>query len=392
MAAFRVARVFGIDLRLDASLAVVFLLVSVNLALGLFPAWHPDWGPGLRWGLSVVAAVAFLGSILVHELAHAVVAVALGGKVRDVTLFLFGGVARIEREPGSPGAEFLMAVAGPAMSFVLGISLSLVAAALAGPAPVDRDPSRLLASLAPVATLLAWLGPVNLFVGAFNLLPGFPLDGGRVLRALLWKISGNVHAATRLASGVGQALGWGMVATGLLMAFGVPVPLLGTGMVGGLWLGFLGWFLTRAARATYGEVLVEQLLENVPVVQLMTRDVDSVDPDTTIAALIDRHLTRVDQQVFPVVAGEHLLGFVSVADVHRVARSAWSDTPTRAIMQPLSPDLVAGPSDDAAEAWRTMARRNVTEVAVVERDTLLGLIRQRDMLRWLSIFREQLPA
>src|SRR5262249_12433427 len=204
----RIGRLFGIDLRVDWSWVFIFVLLTWNL-VAVFSRWHPDWTPVEALVIAACASLLFFGCVLLHELAHSLVAMRYGVQVRSITLFLFGGVSNIEQEPPSAKAEFLIAIVGPITSIALGI-LALVLASLAMTTSMTNagDAIDAFARLGPVATLLAWLGPINVTIGIFNLIPGFPLDGGRVLRSIFWAASGDLRRSTRWASAVGQAIGW----------------------------------------------------------------------------------------------------------------------------------------------------------------------------------------
>src|SRR5262245_41591885 len=276
-----VGRIFGINIHIDASWILIFLLITWSLASGLFPSWHPEWGAGLRWGVAVASSLLFFVSILLHELSHSLVAKAQGLLVRRMTLVLFGGVSNIEREPATPKAEFLMAVVGPITSILLGvICMALVSFSAARSNTPITDAQTAISQFGPVTTLLAWLGPVNVLIGLFNLVPGFPLDGGRMLRAGLWSATKNLHKATAMATGVGRMVGWLFIIAGAAMIFGVNLPFFGTGLVSGLWLIFIGWFLSSAARSSYQQSVVRDLLDDVPVFRLMRPrpDVPTVTP------------------------------------------------------------------------------------------------------------------
>src|SRR5262245_14789842 len=241
---FRVARIAGVEVRLDWSLLIVFWLIVVSLGGGRFPLHHPEWSPGLSWAMAVIAAVLYLLSILAHELSHALVGRANGVPVGGITLFIFGGVAHMRGEPGSPRAELLMTLVGPVTSLVIGALATWWGAHLAAPAIVDpADPLRAFQDVGPFATVLLWLGPINVMLGLFNLIPAFPLDGGRVLRAVLWAATRDLTRATRWAAAVGQAFALLLILAGVIMVLGVRVPWLGRGLVPGLWIAFIGWFL-----------------------------------------------------------------------------------------------------------------------------------------------------
>ncbi|HEY1690561.1 MAG TPA: site-2 protease family protein [Polyangiaceae bacterium] len=247
MHSFRIGRLFGIELRVDSSWLFIFALLTWNLS-SVFGSWHPDWSSFESIGLALAASLVFFGCIVLHELAHSLVARRYGLRVRSITLFLFGGVSNIEHEPPSARAEFFTAIAGPVTSVVLGVVVVLVTGATTAVSLADAQSAKEgVAQLGPVTTLLAWLGPINLVIGVFNLIPAFPLDGGRVLRSILWSTSGDLRKSTLRVAAVGQIFGWMFILAGVAMAFGVHVVFFGTGLVGGLWLAFIGWFLRNAA-------------------------------------------------------------------------------------------------------------------------------------------------
>jgi len=373
-------RVAGIQLVADWSLIIIFALVLVNLAVAVFPSWHPDWGPGLVWGVAFGAAVLFFVSVLLHELSHALVGKIFGIPVRRITLFIFGGMAHTEKEPPSPTSELLMAAAGPIASIAIGIASLVGAGALATPLlQRTTDPMLVLTHMSPVATLLFWLGPVNILLGVFNLVPGFPLDGGRVLRAILWAATKDLEKATRWASWGGQAVGW------LLIALGVT-SLFAGGFGQGLWLMLIGWFLLNAAKASYEQTVVQEALRDTRVAEVMRRSVETVTPELPVSALVSEHIMGTDQQSFPVVSQGCLLGSVGIEDVRRVPRDSWDTTPVSAIMTPAGKLETVQVDAPAAEALRKLGERDMDVVPVVERDgSLLGLVRRQDILRWLSL-------
>jgi Zn-dependent protease len=234
--------------QLDWSLLIIFALIAVNLGTGEFPRWHPGWSQTLVWALALAAAAAFLISVLVHELAHALVARARGMRVPRITLLMFGGLTEMEGEPDSPASELLIAGVGPLVSLAIGIASIMAVQGLIEPGFIDRDDlaaraKELVAQLGPAATLLLWLGPVNLMLGLFNLVPGFPLDGGRLLRAALWWSTSDLTKATRWAAAAGKLVAYGLIVFGVISMFG-------GGFVQGLWLVFIGWFLSNAAHAS----------------------------------------------------------------------------------------------------------------------------------------------
>jgi Zn-dependent protease/predicted transcriptional regulator len=381
----RLGRLFGIRLALDWTVLFIFLLVVVNLGVGVLPVWHHDWSPWLLWSVAAAAGLLLLISILLHELSHALVGRAFGMSVRSITLFVFGGVTDIEREPPSPRGEFFMAIVGPITSLVLGALFLVFAGWRAGGTLNSTDPAEVMQRLGPIATLLAWLGPVNVLLGLFNLVPGFPLDGGRVLRALLWWRLRDLHRATRWASRGGQLVGWLLITTGLFMAFGVEVPIFGRGLVGGLWLAFIGWFLNNAAVASYRQLLIRDLLEDIPVSRLMRTPVRAVTPDLSVFELVDDYVMSGDDPAFPVVQDEKLVGVVGLGDIRKVERQRWAATRVRDVMTPAARLFVATLDEDLFEALRELGAHDLAQLPVVDGGALRGVIRRKDIARWLSI-------
>jgi Zn-dependent protease len=332
---FGIGRIFGINIHVDWSWIFIFLLVTWNLAGAVFPSLHPDWGPGLNIAVGIAASLLFFVSILLHELAHSVVAKARGLPVRRITLFFFGGVSNIEREPPSPITEFLMAVVGPITSILLGAGfLWLGGRNIPEMTTTLDDPIQLLRGLDPLSTMLIWLGPINILIGIFNLIPGFPLDGGRILRAILWAVMDDFRKATRWAAALGQGVGWLMILAGIAMIFGADIPIFGSGITNGLWLAFIGWFLVNAAAQSYQQVVVEDMLEGIPVTRLMREPAPAVSPDLPISTLVYDHVMRGEERAFPVVEDDRLLGVVYIENLRDVDRAAWDATKVKQMMVP----------------------------------------------------------
>jgi Zn-dependent protease len=382
---FRVGRVAGIDIRVDLSLAIVFALVAFSLGKGLIPSWHPDWGPFVTWATALAAAFLFFVSILIHELSHALVGRVKGIPIKTITLFVFGGVAQLEREPDAWRAELWMAIAGPITSLVLGFLFLFLGQMFAGPIALE-DGELSFAKLNPVATLLLWLGPVNIILAVFNLVPGFPLDGGRVLRAVLWGITDDRLRATEWASKLGQGFAWLLIAVGVSMMLGLRVPLLGSGLFPGMWLAFIGWFLNNAALMSYRQLLVSEVLQDVPVSRLMRRDVLTVRPDVPVDVLVDECLMQGDQRGFPVVDDGDVLGLVCLQDIRKIPRREWHATSARDIMTPAGRLSTIGPDADVALAMQYLSQGGVNQLPVVEHGEIKGLIRREDILTWLSLY------
>jgi Zn-dependent protease/predicted transcriptional regulator len=390
---FGLGKIFGISIHVDWSWIFVFLLVTWNLAGGVFPSLHPNWGPGLNIAVGIAASLLFFLSILLHELAHSLVAKARGLPVRRITLFIFGGVSNIEREPTSPGTEFLMAIVGPLTSILLGVGfIWLGRQNIPAMTSALNDPMQLLRGLDPLSTMLLWLGPINILIGLFNLIPGFPLDGGRVLRSILWATMDNFRRATRWATAVGQAIGWLMVLAGIAMVFGAHLPILGTGITNGIWFAFIGWFLIHAASQSYQQVVVEDMLEGVPITRLMREPAPAVSPDLPISTLVYDHVMQGDERAFPVVENDRLVGVVYVENLRGVDRSAWDTTTVRQVMVPEQDLEVVTPREDAMDAFQKLAQKEMRQIPVVQNGKLIGMLRRRDILRWLQLHSEMIGS
>ena len=386
---FRIGRIFGIDIRVDWSWVVIFLLTTWNLGT-VFGNSHPDWEDTLRWGIAALAALLFFASVLAHELAHSLIAKSRGIPVRSIVLHLFGGVSNIQREPESPSSEFLMAIVGPVSSLVIGAVLVWAALLAAGPDSVLANPTEALKGLSPVLTLLLWLGSVNVTVGLFNLIPGFPLDGGRIVRSLFWAITENLRRATRWASWLGQGIAGLMVLAGIAMAFGAQLPFFGTGLGNGLWLAFIGWFLNNASAQSYQQVVIQDILGDVPVARVMRADPPTCLADCSVSRLVDDHIMQSDDQSFPVLENgtRRLAGLVTLDDVRQVSRDAWDTTQVADIMTASDELVVVKPGDDAAEALSKLTGRDVRQLPVVSEGELVGLLRRRDIVKWLQLHSE----
>jgi Zn-dependent protease/CBS domain-containing protein len=382
---FTIGKIFGIQIRVDWSWLLIFFLVSWNLASAL-QSLHSAWGTLLTWGLAISGALLFFISVLAHELAHSVIAQSRGIPVNHIRLHLFGGVSDIQREPESPRGEFIMAILGPFTSLVIGGLLLLVTGAIARPAfSSGSSPERILSELGPVTTILVWVGSVNITLGLFNMIPGFPLDGGRVLRAILWRLTGNLQRATQLASWAGQTISWLMIFSGIMMAFGANIPFLGQGLGSGIWLAFIGWFLHNAAVQSYRQMVVRDALEDVSISEVMRRNPPTVTADTTVADFVHNILMQTDERGFPVLDQDQLVGLVTLQDVREVPQERWQSRQIRDIMTPETELASLSPSDTASTALELLSRLDIRQVPILEDGELRGMVRRRDIVKWLQL-------
>jgi Zn-dependent protease/CBS domain-containing protein len=383
-----IGRIAGIQINLDWSLIFIFLLITWNLTT-VFTRTHPDWGGPLSLTVAVVATILFLLSVLIHEMAHALMALRQGVKVRKITLFMFGGVAELEREPPSPRAEFLITIVGPLSSFLLGAIFLGLGSLFARVDMMLTNPEGLVSRLDALSALFLWLGPINIVLAVFNMLPGFPLDGGRVLRSILWATSGSLRKATRWATYVGQGVAWLFIVAGIAMAFGASIPFLGRGVLGGLWLAFIGWFLNSAAQQTYRQVAIEDVLDGVSVRDMMGRDTPAVAYAATVASLVNEQMMATDDHAFPVLEGDRFVGMVTLDEVRKLPRENWPLTYVGQIMTPVEKLTVTSPDEKATSALSQLAGREVHQLHVVKEGVLLGVLRQRDIIRWLQLHGER---
>ena len=357
-------RVFGIRIGLHYSWFLIAFLTSFSL-FAQFQAAYPGWRLHSYFLLAAGTALLFFVSLLLHELSHALMAVARGLSVREITLFALGGVSQIEGESPDAKTEFWIAVVGPTTSAAIGL-ICLTLARFAG-----------LAAKSPLLITASWLGYINLMLAAFNLVPGYPLDGGRILRAALWWKTGNKDRASRAAANVGQAVAGGLIGFGILQYFG------GAGF-GGLWLAFIGWFLLQAARQSYAQVGLEKALEDVHVGDLMTRDCATVDGHVSLQDFVDRELLKTGRNCFVVVEDGKVAGAITPGEVKHVDRREWPFKTVHDAMRPYEPFGAVTPSTSLAKALKLMANQNLKQLPVVSDGHLDGVLSQGEILDYLQ--------
>lgn len=279
-----------------------------------------------------------------------------------------------------------MAIVGPVTSFILGlIFLAFGFFSVGLPVINSGDFAEIVSQMNPWGTAMFWLGSVNLLVAFFNLLPGFPLDGGRMLRSLLWRIMDNLSKATRWATRAGQGVAWLIILTGVAMIFNVQIPLLGTGLIGGIWMILIGWFLHSAAVHSYRQTIIREILEDVPVKKIMFSDVPVVPASVSVETFIDDYLMRSDEQAFLVVDGTRINGLVTLDDIRRVSRDDRQSVPVQRIMTPSENLFVIAPEEDVAEGFQRMRSLNLRQLPVVVSGQIVGMLRRKDIMRWLQI-------
>src|SRR6266540_4910495 len=362
---WRVGRIAGVEVRVDSSWVVIALLITYSMYLRA-SVLYPELSTGAAVGLAILAAVLFFGSVLGHEMAHALVSQARGIRVQDITLFLFGGATRARVESRGPGDEFLIALVGPLTSGLLAGLFGIVAG-------LGRDVLSV-----PLAGTFGYLAWTNL--AGFNLVPGFPLDGGRLLRAAIWKATGSLARATRVASVAGQGVGW------LLVAGGVGWLLAGD-LAGGIWFAFIGWFLVQAARSSYQELQLRQLLRGVEAEEVMAGDLVRIPPELSLQDAVDDYFMRYDHSGFPVEEQGRTIGLLTLRGVRRVPGDLWPTGRVRDHMLPLGDQVVVAPDARMDQVMGKLEDGGAGRVLVAEDGEVVGIITPSDLTRWLRRWR-----
>jgi Zn-dependent protease len=355
----KIGQVFGIPIFLHLSWILIFGLITYSL-VDEYGARYPQWTSGQLWSLGVITSLLFFGSVLFHELSHSAVARHYRIPVASITLFFFGGIASITRDPDSAGQEFLMAAAGPASSYVLAGAFWLLAQAT----PNDSMPN----------ALATWLAGTNALLATFNLLPGFPLDGGRVFRSIVWAITKNYSKSTRIASRVGQGIAYAMMAFGLYTAFVLHSS------VNGVWFVFLGWFLLTAARQSYQQVEAQGALKGLRAVDVMTSDMPTVARDLSLDEYA-REVSRTGRRAHLVVSDNKLVGLMRVEVLQAVPREEWPSTSVQAVMIPREKLAWTAPEEPVLSVLERMRSANVDQLAVIREDNVVGLVTRDSILR-----------
>lgn len=360
----KIGRIFGIEISLNYSWFIIFVLITWGLSAVLFPQAAPGLDVTTYLVMGVVTSILFFSSVLFHELMHSVVAKSYGLPIEGISLMVFGGVSQLADEPQNPGVEFKMAIAGPLSSLVIGAVF--VAIFFIGQA----------ANLGPIfLSPVLWLGYINIVLAIFNLLPGFPLDGGRVLRSAIWHYTGNLRRATAIASGFGKALAYGLISLGV---FGVI-----SGNIGLLWFLFLGWMLLQSAEAGYQQVVYRLALEGVTVGQAMTPNPQTISPELTLADAVSDYFTQHLWVAYPVTDNGDVQGIVTFNSVKGVSKVAWGERRVRDVMRPLSLDIVTQPEALLTEVLPKLNLKADGRMLVMKGGQLAGILTAADITRVL---------
>lgn len=361
----KLLRILGIQISIDYTWFIVFAVFAWSLAYGYFPYYHPGLEKQVYLVMGIVSALLLFTCVLIHEMSHSVTANRLGMDIRGITLFIFGGVAELTKEPEDPIVELKIAVAGPIASGLLsGIFWLLAKTVSGGEFPV-------------AAAILSYLALINLVLLIFNLIPGFPLDGGRVLRALWWAKSGDFDSATRVASNAGKGFAVFLIMTGFFQVF------IGN-FTGGLWSVLIGFFLMSAAESGYRQLLIKRALGGVRVGDVMSRSVVTVDASLTIASAVDRLFLVHHFISYPVISGGRVAGILTLNNVRGIERERWESTLVGEAMTELSPADILSPAETAIEALGKISANNIGRAPVVEDGRVVGMVSRGDIMRLLE--------
>lgn len=361
---WHIGLVLGVSLRIDITWLVIVVLITWSLAASYFPARFPTWPSWLAWVVGSASSILLFASVLTHELAHSWVALKRGASVQSITLFLFGGLAQLGKEVNSPLTEFLMALAGPIASLSLALFFVLVGW-------LTRAVNQ------PLTALAGYVASINGSLAIFNLMPGFPLDGGRLLRALLWRLKGDRFWATRIASRGGRGLAF------LLLAWGTLAVLKGD-YGDGLWIAFLGLYLNSIAELSYQQAILQEMLQGVSVAQLMERDFPPVSPALSLDRLVNEYALKHGRRVFPVMDGGKWIGVITLREVRRVSRGNWPGTKVAEKMVPVEGLPTVSPLEDGVHLARRLSDPAWKELPVVDGGELVGMLRRSDVLHYVQ--------
>ena len=360
-------KLFGFEVRIDLSWLIIAALITWSLADGLFPYLYPGLETETYWFMGIVGALGLFVSIVAHEFCHSLVARRFGMPMKGITLFIFGGVAEMGDEPPTAKAEFLMAIVGPLSSIAIGVIFYLIH--LYGNSAGWNT---------PINGVIYYIAYINGILAAFNLVPAFPLDGGRVLRSILWGVKGNMRWATRVSSAIGSAFGIGLIILGVF-------EFIRGNIIGGVWMFLIGLFLRSAAQMSYQQLLVRKALEGESVRRFMNANPVSVQDSLTVEQLVEEYIYKYHYKMFPVMSGDKLVGCITTRQVKEIPREKWDSETIREAASPCLPENTIPPQTDAVKALAMMNQSGVSRLLVVERDHLVGVVTLKDLLDFFSL-------
>ncbi|HHP7230385.1 MAG TPA: site-2 protease family protein [Xenococcaceae cyanobacterium] len=370
MQSFRLGSIYGFEISVDLSWFLIFFLILWSLSVSVFPTDFPELSDITYLIMGIVGTLLFFASIITHELAHSLVAKTKGIPVEGITLFVFGGISRTRMDAETPGDEFQIAGVGPLVSLILAGIFALIWW-------LGRSAGWTVA----ITGVARYLASINLLLAIFNLLPGFPLDGGRLFRSVIWKATGDLKKATRIASWGGQFFAYVLIALGFVQLFG-------GNLVGGLWLVLIGWFLANAAEMSYQQHLIRTGLEGVRAKEVMLESPETVPPDLSLQTLVDEYFLHRRYQAFPVTQNGHLVGIISLNQVKEIVREQWQKQTIAETMTPINDTVTVRLETPMTEVLQKMQDSKIQRVLVTRDDQLVGIITGGDVSSWLRRMRE----
>ncbi len=363
-----IGRVKGIQIEVHLSWFIIFALVTFSLATGYIPNNYPGLDQMTRWIIGGIVALMFFLSVLLHELSHSLLSISAGIPVKKITLFIFGGVSQLDKEPDEPLKELKIAIAGPAMSLFLSVLFFLLATL-----------SRNIGAHEVFYVLFAYLSSANMVLAIFNLVPAFPLDGGRVVQALIWYFSGNLQKARKFSSAMGRVIGYVFIYFGIFMV-------LNGNILNGVWFAFIGWFINQMSQSSYQSMVMSDIFDKIFVSDFMTDKLEIVDDNLSVQALLEGYFYKYKYAVFPVRSNERITGIVSVESIKKTPRELRTQTTVRSITTPLTDNLIVRPGDTVSAAITKLFGNSVGRVLVMDQENLMGIVSKTDILNYLRIY------
>jgi Zn-dependent protease/CBS domain-containing protein len=370
--ALKLGKIANIEIGIHYTWILALIMFTWLFAESSFPAGYPGWTRPVYWMAGTASSLGLFVSVLLHEIAHSLVAKKRGMKVSSIVLFIFGGVSNIEKEPETAKSEFIMAAAGPLCSLVLGGLLWLIAGLAARPANVNG----------PLIATMLFMAYTNLILAAFNIIPGFPLDGGRVFRSIIWGATKSLHKATLIAGNVGRAFGWLLILFGIGQVFGIKIWIFQGGLINGIWPILIGWFLANAADNAMREQSLRENLSGKMVKDVMNRNPECISPAVSIDSVVNDAFIRRGLRSLPVCNENGLLGIMTLGDAKKVPQEEWLNTPIKQVMTP-APLITVKENDDLNEALQLLSQKDLNQVAVISDGKFVGLLSRSDIIRYL---------
>jgi Zn-dependent protease/CBS domain-containing protein len=365
---FKLGRILGIEIGIHASWFIIFALLSWSLSVAYYPSIDENISPFTGWTLGILSSLLLFGSVLAHELGHSFIAIRQGIPVKSIDLFIFGGVSNLTKEPDNPAAEFRMAISGPAVSIVLALVFWVFQIVFSS-------------QNATLAGVFLYLAQINAMLAIFNLIPGFPLDGGRVLRAIIWNASNDIRRATRISAGVGLGFAY------LLIFGGIAAAFLGIG-ISGLWLALIGWFLASAAQGSFQQTVISEILREVNVSRVMKREFKTIEPDNTLYQALHEYILPLNQRALPVFENGKLAGLISLSDIKKIPTNQLNQTSVRQAMTPFEKLRTVGPEEHLGNVLNLLQSEDINQLPVLSEGKLIGLISRTNLIEYLQMRQE----